>query len=133
MPALSESDSTGGPLLGVNQSWLGNSVWQAFRVPAMVRWPGHIKPGSVSNEIFSGHDWIPTLLAVAGDAEVKDRLAKGWQVGDRTYKVHLDSYNQLHTRPAGRTNRSVRASSTSMTTVTSSRYATATGSTSLPS
>ncbi len=70
--------------------------WEgAFRVPAMVRWPGHIKPGSVSNEIFSGHDWFPTLLAVAGDTEVKDRLLKGWQAGGRTYKVHLDGYNQL--------------------------------------
>jgi arylsulfatase len=70
--------------------------WEgAFRVPAMVRWPGHIKPGSVSNEIFSGHDWFPTLLAAAGDTGVKDRLLKGWQVGDRTYKVHVDGYNQL--------------------------------------
>jgi arylsulfatase A-like enzyme len=70
--------------------------WEgAFRVPAMVRWPGHIKPGSISNEIFSGHDWFPTLLAVAGDTDVKDRLVNGWQVGDRTYKVHIDGYNQL--------------------------------------
>jgi arylsulfatase A-like enzyme len=70
--------------------------WEgAFRVPAMVRWPGHIKPGSVSNEIFSGHDWFPTLLAVAGDAGVKERLLRGCQVGGRTYKVHLDGYNQL--------------------------------------
>jgi arylsulfatase A-like enzyme len=70
--------------------------WEgAFRVPAFVRWPGHIKPGSVSNDIFSGHDWFPTLLAAAGDAGVKDRLLQGWKVGDRTYKVHLDGYNQL--------------------------------------
>jgi arylsulfatase A-like enzyme len=70
--------------------------WEgAFRVPAMVRWPGRIKPGSVVNDIFSGHDWFPTLLAVAGDSGVKDRLLKGWQIGDRTYKVHLDGYNQL--------------------------------------
>jgi hypothetical protein len=70
--------------------------WEgAFRVPAMVRWPDHIKPGSISNEIFSGHDWFPTLLAVAGDTEVKERLLSGWQVGGRTYKVHLDGYNQL--------------------------------------
>jgi arylsulfatase len=70
--------------------------WEgAFRVPAMVRWPGHIKPGSISNEIFSGHDWFPTLLAVAGDTDVKDRLLTGWQLGDRTYKVHIDGYNQL--------------------------------------
>ena len=70
--------------------------WEgAFRVPAMVRWPGHIKPGTVVNDIFSSHDWFPTLLAAAGDAEVKDRLLKGWQIGPRTYKVHLDGYNQL--------------------------------------
>jgi arylsulfatase A-like enzyme len=70
--------------------------WEgAFRAPAMVRWPGHIKPGTVSNEIFSGHDWFPTLLAAAGDSQVKDRLLKGWQIGNRTFKVHLDGYNQL--------------------------------------
>ncbi len=56
-----------------------NTNWEgAFRVPAMVRWPGHIKPGSIANDIFSGHDWFPTLLAVAGDTGVKDRLLKGW-------------------------------------------------------
>jgi len=70
--------------------------WEgAFRVPAMVRWPGHIEPGSVANDIFSGHDWFPTLLTVAGDPGVKDRLLKGWQIGDRTYKVHIDGYDQL--------------------------------------
>jgi arylsulfatase A-like enzyme len=70
--------------------------WEgAFRVPAMVRWPGHIKPGSIANDIFGSHDWFPTLLAVAGDTSVKDRLLAGWQIGDRTYKVHLDGYNQL--------------------------------------
>ena len=54
--------------------------WEgAFRVPAMVRWPGHIKPGKVSNEMISGLDWFPTLLAAAGDPDVKDRLLKGWQ------------------------------------------------------
>jgi arylsulfatase A-like enzyme len=70
--------------------------WEgAFRVPAMVRWPGHIKPGTVSNDIFGSHDWFPTLLAAAGDTEIKERLLKGWQIGDRTYKVHIDGYNQL--------------------------------------
>jgi arylsulfatase len=70
--------------------------WEgAFRVPAMVRWPGHIKPGSIANDIFSSHDWFPTLLAVAGDTGVKDRLLNGWQIADRTYKVHLDGYDQL--------------------------------------
>jgi arylsulfatase A-like enzyme len=73
-----------------------NTNWEgAYRVPAMVRWPGHIKPGTVSNDIFGSHDWFPTLLAVAGDTQVKDRLLKGWQIGDRTYKVHIDGYNQL--------------------------------------
>jgi len=73
-----------------------NTNWEgAFRVPAMVRWPGHIKPGSVANDIFSGQDWFPTFLAVAGDTGVKDRLLNGWQIGNRTYKVHLDGYNQL--------------------------------------
>ena len=73
-----------------------NTNWEgAFRVPAMVRWPGHIKPGSVSNEIVSGLDWFPTLLAAAGDTGVKERLLKGWDLNGRTYKVHLDGYNQL--------------------------------------
>jgi arylsulfatase A-like enzyme len=67
----------------------------AFRVPAMVRWPGKIKPGEVSNEIFSGLDWFPTLLAAAGDADIKERLLKGTDVGGKTFKVHLDGYNQL--------------------------------------
>jgi arylsulfatase len=70
--------------------------WEgAFRVPAFIRWPGHVKPGSVSNEIFSGLDWFPTLLAAAGDADIKDRLLKGAPIGNETFKVHLDGYNQL--------------------------------------
>ena len=73
-----------------------NSNWEgAFRVPAIVRWPGRIRPGTISNEIFSGLDWFPTLLAAAGDTSVKDRLLQGWQAGGRTYKVHLDGHNQL--------------------------------------
>jgi arylsulfatase len=73
-----------------------NTNWEgAYRVPAMIRWPGHIKPGQVSNEIFAALDWFPTLLAAAGDPGVKDRLLAGWQAGARTYKVHLDGYNQL--------------------------------------
>jgi len=75
-----------------------NSNWEgAFRVPAMIRWPGKIKPGEVSNEIFSGLDWFPTLMAAAGDTSVKDKLLKGWAPasGDTNFKVHLDGYNQL--------------------------------------
>jgi arylsulfatase A-like enzyme len=71
-----------------------NSNWEgAYRVPAMVRWPGHIKPGSVSNELVAHLDWLPTFLAMAGDTEVKDELLKGYKVGDMTYKVHLDGDN----------------------------------------
>jgi arylsulfatase A-like enzyme len=70
--------------------------WEgAFRVPAMVRWPGHIPPNSVSTEIFSGLDWFPTLVAAAGDTTVKDRLLKGTGISGTTFKVHLDGYNQL--------------------------------------
>ncbi len=75
-----------------------DSNWEgAFRVPAMVRWPGHIKPGEISNEMFSGLDWFPTLLAAAGDTTVKDRLLQGWAStpGGMVHKVHLDGYNQL--------------------------------------
>jgi len=59
----------------------------------MVRWPGHIKAGSVSNDIVAHLDWLPTLLAIAGDAQVKDKLLKGYTVGGTTYKVHLDVDN----------------------------------------
>jgi arylsulfatase len=73
-----------------------NSNWEgAFRVPCMVRWPGHIKPGSVSNQIVSHLDWLPTFAALAGDPNVKDKLLKGHKAGSKTYKVHLDGYNQL--------------------------------------
>ena len=73
-----------------------NSNWEgAFRVPAMVRWPGRIRPGTISNEMVSGLDWFPTLLAAAGDTGVKERLLTGSQIGGTTYKVHLDGYNQL--------------------------------------
>lgn len=70
--------------------------WEgAFRVPAMIRWPGHIQAGSVSTDMFSGLDWFPTLLAAAGDATIKDRLLAGANIGGTTFKVHLDGYNQL--------------------------------------
>src|SRR3984957_9510975 len=73
-----------------------DTCWEgAFRVPAFVRWPGHIKPGTVSTEMFSGLDWFPTLLAAAGDTTVKDRLLKGSGFNGTTFKVHLDGYNQL--------------------------------------
>ena len=71
-----------------------NTNWEgAFRVPCLVRWPGKIKPGIVSNEMVGHHDWLPTILAMAGDAEVIDKLRKGYKIGDTTYKVHLDGHN----------------------------------------
>jgi arylsulfatase A-like enzyme len=71
-----------------------NTNWEgAYRVPAMVRWPGHIKPGSVCNEIIAHLDWLPTFLAMAGDTQIKDELLKGYKVGGTTYKVHLDGDN----------------------------------------
>ncbi|MGO9396262.1 MAG: arylsulfatase [Xanthobacteraceae bacterium] len=66
-----------------------------FRVPCMIRWPGKIKPGSVENGIFSGLDWLPTLAAAAGNPNITQQLLQGVQLGDRTYKNHLDGYNQL--------------------------------------
>jgi arylsulfatase len=73
-----------------------NTNWEgAFRVPCLLRWPGHIKPGSVSNDIVSGLDWLPTFMAVVGDPNITDELLKGYNVGGKTFKVHLDGYNQL--------------------------------------
>jgi arylsulfatase len=66
-----------------------------FRVPCIARWPGHIKPGTVENGIFSGLDWFPTLCAAAGNPKITDQLLKGVKLGDREYKNHLDGYNQL--------------------------------------
>jgi arylsulfatase A-like enzyme len=73
-----------------------NSNWEgAFRVPAMVRWPGNIPAGAVSNEIIAHQDWLPTLLAAAGDPDVSDRLKEGYQIGDRRFKVRIDGYDFL--------------------------------------
>jgi arylsulfatase len=73
-----------------------NSNWEgAYRVPAMVKWPDHIKAGTVSNDIVSHLDWMPTLLAAAGVSDVKEQLLKGMKVSGITYKVHLDGYNLL--------------------------------------
>ncbi|TCR61727.1 arylsulfatase [Bosea sp. BK604] len=70
--------------------------WEgAFRVPAMIRWPGRVKAGEVSNEMISGLDWFPTLVAAGGDSEIKDKLAKGTTLDGKPAKVHLDGYNQL--------------------------------------
>jgi arylsulfatase A-like enzyme len=71
-----------------------NTNWEgAYRVPAMFRWPGKIKPDQVSNEIVSHLDMLPTILAIGGDPDVKAKLLKGYTVGDMTHKVHLDVDN----------------------------------------
>jgi len=75
-----------------------NTNWEGgWRVPAMVKWPGHIKPHSVSNGIISGMDFYPTILAVAGKKDIKEDLLDGYksQSNGRSYKVHLDGYNVL--------------------------------------
>jgi len=73
-----------------------NTNWEgAFRVPCLVRWPGHIAAGAVTNELMSHLDWLPTLCAAAGDADISDKLLKGYTVNGTTFKVHLDGYNQL--------------------------------------
>jgi arylsulfatase A-like enzyme len=70
--------------------------WEgAYRVPGFIRWPARIAGGSVSNEIMSHLDWFPTLLAAAGDPDIKDKLLNGYQIGQKNYRVHLDGYNQL--------------------------------------
>jgi arylsulfatase len=71
-----------------------NTNWEgAYRIPAMFRWPGKIKPGQVSNEMVAHHDMLPTILAIAGDPDVTNKLLNGYKIGDMTYKVHLDGYN----------------------------------------
>jgi arylsulfatase len=70
--------------------------WEgAFRVPLLVRWPGRIPAGVVTNEIVQHHDWLPTFCAIAGDVDIPKKLRKGLQLGDRTCKVHIDGYNLL--------------------------------------
>jgi arylsulfatase len=71
-----------------------NTNWEGgYRVPCVIRWPGVIKPGTIFNDIFAHEDMLPTLVAAAGDANVKTSLLKGLKVADKTFKVHLDGYN----------------------------------------
>jgi arylsulfatase len=73
-----------------------NSNWEgAYRVPAVARWPGKIPAGKVSNEIMSHLDWMPTIVAATGDADLKQRLLKGTRVGSKRARLHLDGYNFL--------------------------------------
>ncbi|HEY7577968.1 MAG TPA: arylsulfatase [Acetobacteraceae bacterium] len=73
-----------------------NTNWEgAWRVPVFVRWPGKIKPGAVFNDLASHQDWLPTLLAAAGDSEISAKLLEGHRAGDKTFKVHIDGHNLL--------------------------------------
>ncbi len=73
-----------------------NTNWEGgWRVPAMVRWPKHIEAGSISNEVMSGMDWMPTFLAAAGQEDVPQKLLKGYSANGKSFKVHLDGYNFL--------------------------------------
>jgi arylsulfatase A-like enzyme len=74
----------------------GTVLEGGFRVPAILRWPGHVPADSVQNGIFSGMDWLPTFVAAAGNPNITEELLKGKTIGDRTYKNHLDGYNQLN-------------------------------------
>ena len=73
----------------------GTVLEGGFRVPAILRWPGHVPADSVQNGIFSGLDWYPTFLDVAGNPNITEQLLKGVKLGDRTYKNHLDGYDQM--------------------------------------
>ena len=72
-----------------------NSNWEGgYRVPAMIRWPGVVKPGTEINEVVSHEDWVPTLVAAAGEPNVKEKLLTGYDAAGKTFKVHLDGYDQ---------------------------------------
>jgi arylsulfatase len=73
----------------------GTVLEGGFRVPAMIRWPGHVPAGKIENSIFSGLDWYPTFVAAAGNPNIVEELKRGKKLCDRTYKVHLDGYNQM--------------------------------------
>ena len=73
----------------------GTVMEGGFRVPCILRWPGHVPADSVQNGIFSGMDWFPTFLDAAGNPDITDQLLKGVKLGDRTYKNHLDGYDQM--------------------------------------
>jgi len=70
--------------------------WEgAFRIPLLVRWPGHIEAGAISNEIVQHHDWLPTFLAAAGEPDIVEKCKKGYKAAGKTFKVHIDGFNLL--------------------------------------
>jgi arylsulfatase A-like enzyme len=72
-----------------------NTNWEGgYRVPALIRWPGKVQPRTEVNDIFSAEDWVPTLVAAAGQPDIKEKLLNGYDAGGKTFKVHLDGYDQ---------------------------------------
>jgi arylsulfatase len=72
-----------------------NTNWEGgYRVPAMVRWPGLVRPGTIINDIFAHEDWLTTIMAAVGEPQMADKLKKGETIGGKTYKAHLDGYDQ---------------------------------------
>ena len=92
--------------------------WEGgYRVPTVIRWPGMIKPGTVYNDVFSHYDLIPTFAAAGGNPNIVEQVRKGAQIGDKTFKVHLDGYNLM---PFFKGKRRTRAGSSSTGTTTAS-------------
>ena len=105
-----------------------NTNWEgAFRIPEMVRWPGKIPAGVVSNEIIQHHDWLPTFLAAAGEPDIVEKLKAGHSVGDMAYKVHIDGYNLLPYLTGGSTKARATPSSISPMMATCWQSASTTG------
>ena len=74
-----------------------NTNWEGgYRVPFFIHWPGKIKAGETTNKIASHTDWVPTLIAAAGDSDIKEKLLNGTKAGTKTYMVHLDGYMGDH-------------------------------------
>lgn len=83
-----------------------NTNWEgAFRVPCIVRWPGHIKAGAVTTELMSHNDWIPTFASIAGEPDITNKLLKGYNANGKTYKVHLDGFDQNDLLKGGKSHR----------------------------
>ncbi|MDQ6528454.1 arylsulfatase [Flavobacterium sp. LHD-85] len=80
-----------------------NTNWEgAFRVPCIVRWPGHIKPGTITNELMSHNDWMPTFASIAGEPDLVKKLLKGYNANGKSYKVHLDGFDQTKLLQGGK-------------------------------
>lgn len=83
-----------------------NTNWEgAFRVPCMIRWPGVVKQGVITNEIMSHNDWFPTFCAIAGEPDMVNKMINGYSANGKNYKVHLDGYNQTDLLKGGKSHR----------------------------